>query len=215
MLGFSRVFHVSSTLGTEVLSSFVMGGKGGGGGTQNFFTTAFSATGPCCMHAFPKSPVTPDGRLVFYCIFTKSMARRIVNSNAAQWQQMNECSLAAGGEKREMCPYKLLHSAQLHVNCRESIIYVNSENCLISRLSFFGYAIRIRMHRNASQYKHVVPDKKSQAGKPQYCLDFAAINASGTQARHIYSILMIRLTKRKVFAFSKIDVRMQKRFDCI
>lgn len=124
--------------------------------------------GPCRAHMYPRSPATQTEACVS-CIVTKRMARRIVNSIAAQWEQMNECSLAAGEEKRrEICPYKLMHSAQLHVNCSESFIFVNRVKCLIGVLSFFGArgitGIRIRMHRNATQHKCCFQTKRAVQG---------------------------------------------------
>lgn len=62
MLGFSRVFHVSSTLGTEFLSSFVMG-------TFVFYNCILCH---CCMHAFPKSPVTQTEGLCFVVFLQKA-----------------------------------------------------------------------------------------------------------------------------------------------
>lgn len=148
------------------------------------------------------------------------MARRIVNSIAAQWEEMNECSLAAGEEKRrEICPYKLMHSAQLHANYSESFILVNRVKCLIGILSSFGArgitGIRIRMHRNATQHKNVVSRQKEPCRETSILSEFSCHKCFRDRGQPHILHFNEAVDKEKSPCFQRIDVRMQMHLECI
>lgn len=239
LVDFSHVFHVSTQTqhigdgGFAAVVRLIVGTPGSPRlrhflSIQNFslpsswpfFRSCFLPS--CCARMHPKPTVAQTEPCVS-CIVAKRMAPRRVNSNAAQREQMNECSLAAWDEKRarEICPCKILHSAQLHANGGESFIPANRVKCLIDIPYFFG-----SKGNNWNAYLHAQKcntERKCcfQSRQKESCGETSILSGFNCHKcfrdagqPHIFHF-NDAVDKEKSPCFQWIDGRMQMRLECI
>lgn len=167
---------------------------------------------PAVAHRHPRSLATQTEACVS-CIAAKRMAGRIGNSDAAQWEQMNECSLAAGEEKRrEICPYKRMHSAQL-LHCCLTCKVLNW-HIVVFFLSNKNNCNKY-LYRNATQHKDVVSRQKEKCREASILsvLNCHKCYRDPGQPRIFH--FNDAVDKEKSPCFQRIDVRMQMRLEYI